>query len=226
MRKRCDGEEKIEGFEKGRLMPSEHVRILIIRWVICWNSHVPTIRLSCQAKQELHRSLPDGAGLSRDRYIKGAFSYHRPFLAAATVFCVAKMPACAEHSKRIDELESRLLSESDRMNDRIVDKIVVKMKTSGVDVLELKKHMGSLEPSFKFLNDLVDKLHSEKASLEAENKALKNENYSLSRKVSELEQYSRMNNVEIRGIPCTQGEDCLAEHYPQLGVLASQLSKR
>ncbi|KAH6920333.1 hypothetical protein HPB50_028679 [Hyalomma asiaticum] len=120
------------------------------------------------------------------------------------------MPTCAELSKRIDELESRLLNESGRMTDRIVDKIVVKMKTSGVDVLELKKHVDSLESSVKFLNDLVDKLHSEKASLVAENKALISENYSLSRKVSELEQYSRMNNVEIRGIPCTQGEDCVA----------------
>ncbi|XP_037504898.1 uncharacterized protein LOC119380160 [Rhipicephalus sanguineus] len=120
------------------------------------------------------------------------------------------MPTCAELAKRIDELESRLLSESDRMTDRIVDKIAVKMKSSGVDVLELKKHVDSLESSLKFLNDLVDKLNSEKASLVAENKALKDENCSLSRKVSQLEQYSRMNNVEIRGIPCTQGEDCVA----------------
>ncbi|KAH6944754.1 hypothetical protein HPB50_004926 [Hyalomma asiaticum] len=125
------------------------------------------------------------------------------------------MPTCAELSKRIDELESRLLNESDRMTDRIVDKIVVKMKTSGVDVLELKKHVDSLKSSLKFLNDLVDKLHSEKASLVAENKALKSENYYLSRKVSELEQYSRMNNVEIRGISCTQGEDCVAERLAE-----------
>ncbi|KAH7938513.1 hypothetical protein HPB49_024749 [Dermacentor silvarum] len=80
------------------------------------------------------------------------------------------------------------------------------MKTSGVDVLELKKHVDSL----KFLNDLVEKLHSCKASLVAENKALKSENCSLSRRVSELDQYSRINNIEIRGIPCIQGEDCVA----------------
>ncbi|XP_075540017.1 (3R)-3-hydroxyacyl-CoA dehydrogenase-like [Dermacentor variabilis] len=73
------------------------------------------------------------------------------------------------------------------------------MKTSGVDVLDIKKHVESLESSLNFLNDLVDKLHSEKASLVAVNKALKTENCSLSRRVSELEQHSRMNNIEIRG---------------------------
>lgn len=120
------------------------------------------------------------------------------------------MPTCAELAKRIDELETRLLNQSDHMTDRIVEKIFVHMKTSGVDVLELKKHVDSLESSVKFLNDLVDKLHGEKASLVAENKALKMENCSLSRRVSELDQYSRINNIEIRGIPCTQGEDCVA----------------
>lgn len=52
-------------------------------------------------------------------------------------------------------------------------------------------------------------LDSEKASLIAENKALKKETCSLSHKVSQLEQYSRMNNIEIRGIPYSQGEDCV-----------------
>ncbi|KAH7948887.1 hypothetical protein HPB49_002923 [Dermacentor silvarum] len=86
----------------------------------------------------------------------------------------------------------------------------VKKKTTAVDVLELKKHVDSLESSQKFLNILVEKLHSEKASLVAENKALKSENCSLSRSVSKLDQYSRINNIEMRGIPYTQGEDCVA----------------
>ncbi|KAL3175758.1 hypothetical protein MRX96_000945 [Rhipicephalus microplus] len=67
-----------------------------------------------------------------------------------------KLPTCAELPKRIDELKSRLLSESDRMTDHIVDKITEKMKSSGVDVLDLKKHVDSLESGLKFLNDLVD----------------------------------------------------------------------
>lgn len=32
----------------------------------------------------------------------------------------------------------------------------------------------------------------------------------MSRKIAELEQYSRLKNVEVRGVPCTQGEDCVA----------------
>lgn len=72
------------------------------------------------------------------------------------VVCAAKLPTCAELPKRIDELKSRLLSESDRMTDHIVDKITEKMKSSGVDVLDLKKHVDSLESGLKFLNDLVD----------------------------------------------------------------------
>ncbi|KAL3209366.1 hypothetical protein MRX96_038234 [Rhipicephalus microplus] len=70
------------------------------------------------------------------------------------------MPAYAELYKRIDELESKLLSESDRKIDRLVDKITQKMKSSEVDVLELKKHVDSLGYSLEFLNDMVDKLNS------------------------------------------------------------------
>lgn len=47
-------------------------------------------------------------------------------------------------------------------------------------------------------------------SLIAENKALKAQNAVLSQKVGQMEQYSRINNVEIKGIPVTEGEDCTA----------------
>ncbi|KAL3181883.1 hypothetical protein MRX96_008183 [Rhipicephalus microplus] len=57
------------------------------------------------------------------------------------------MPACAELAKRIDELESRLLSISDLMTNRIVDNITEKMESPGVDVYELKKHVDRLGPS-------------------------------------------------------------------------------
>lgn len=42
------------------------------------------------------------------------------------------------------------------------------------------------------------------------NKTLKSDNCALSKKVKELEQYSKINNVKIKGIPCTRGEDCVA----------------
>ncbi|KAH7960195.1 hypothetical protein HPB49_017618 [Dermacentor silvarum] len=60
------------------------------------------------------------------------------------------------------------------------------------------------------MNDLVESLRQDNASLIAENKALKAENAALSHKVAHMEQYSRINNIEIRGIPVTEGEDCAA----------------
>lgn len=72
------------------------------------------------------------------------------------------MFTCAELAKRI-ELELRLFNDSYQMTDRIVDKFMAKMKTSGVDVFKLKIHADSLESSLKFLNDRVETLHREKA---------------------------------------------------------------
>nr|XP_037289565.1 uncharacterized protein LOC119183358 [Rhipicephalus microplus] len=42
------------------------------------------------------------------------------------------------------------------------------------------------------------------------NRALSAKNEALEKKVADLEQYSRLNNVEIKGVPVTQNEDCLA----------------
>lgn len=58
------------------------------------------------------------------------------------------------------------------------------------------------------MNELVEDLRNRNVTLVNENKQLKTQNDSLSRKVEELEQYSRMSNVEIKGVPCSQGEDC------------------
>ncbi|KAH6920411.1 hypothetical protein HPB50_028601 [Hyalomma asiaticum] len=83
------------------------------------------------------------------------------------------------------------------------------MKESGIDVVELKREVDSLSASVQHLNGLVEDLPSRNATLTDENKHLRSQNQSLTRKVEELEQYSRLGNVEIRGVPCSQGEDCL-----------------
>ncbi|KAH6939903.1 hypothetical protein HPB50_022022 [Hyalomma asiaticum] len=83
------------------------------------------------------------------------------------------------------------------------------MQSSGIDVKELRREIDDLKQSMEILNGLVETLRSEKAVLAADNKKLLIENSLLSRKVEEIEQYSRINNVEIKGIPCTQGEDCV-----------------
>ncbi|KAH7978667.1 hypothetical protein HPB49_006331 [Dermacentor silvarum] len=46
--------------------------------------------------------------------------------------------------------------------------------------------------------------------LSATNKALIAQNESLTKRIASTEQYSRLNNIEIKGISSTQGEDCSA----------------
>ncbi|KAH7981044.1 hypothetical protein HPB49_021086 [Dermacentor silvarum] len=53
-------------------------------------------------------------------------------------------------------------------------------------------------------------MKTQNESLTKENKSLKDENELSSKRLSALEQYSRLNNIEIKGVPATQGENCLA----------------
>ncbi|KAH6938218.1 hypothetical protein HPB50_007804 [Hyalomma asiaticum] len=67
-----------------------------------------------------------------------------------------------------------------------------------------------MDDSLKLLNEVVESTRSQQRELSAANRALKTENEDLQRKVADLEQYSRLNNLEIKGVPSTQGEDCSA----------------
>lgn len=120
------------------------------------------------------------------------------------------MPTCAELAKRIDAIEANFNNETDRLAHDVFGKVLLRMQSSGIDVKELKSEIDDLKQSMEILNGIVETLRSEKEVLAADNKRLLNENNLLSKKVQELEQYSRINNVEIKGIPCTQGEDCVA----------------
>lgn len=64
--------------------------------------------------------------------------------------------------------------------------------------------------SVQHMSDLFDEMKEKQVELISTNKALVLRNKELEKKVSDLEQYSRSNNVEIRGVPSTQGEDCAA----------------
>ncbi|XP_037561336.1 uncharacterized protein LOC119440506 [Dermacentor silvarum] len=57
---------------------------------------------------------------------------------------------------------------------------------------------------------LYESMKAQNESLTKENKSLKDGNELLSKRLSALEQYSRLNNLEIKGVPATQGENCLA----------------
>lgn len=120
------------------------------------------------------------------------------------------MPTNVELAKMVADMQQRLDAETERTTEAVFGRLLLKMQTSGVDILELKKQVDELVSSLEHMNSLVEDLRSENASLVADNKALRSENSALTEKVADLEQYSRMNNVEIKGVPCTQGEDCVA----------------
>ncbi|KAH7933975.1 hypothetical protein HPB49_019995 [Dermacentor silvarum] len=119
------------------------------------------------------------------------------------------MPTNAELSKKIEELEDKINNMAKSTHELVFGRILLRMKESGIDVVDLKKEIDSLNTSAEHLNGLVEELRSQNATLIVENKQHKSQNHSLTRKVEELEQYSRLGNVEIKGIPCSQGEDCV-----------------
>ncbi|KAH7933881.1 hypothetical protein HPB49_018818 [Dermacentor silvarum] len=53
-------------------------------------------------------------------------------------------------------------------------------------------------------------MRAKQDELVAANRSLSAKNEALEKKVADLEQYSRLNNVEIKGVPVTQNEDCFS----------------
>lgn len=73
----------------------------------------------------------------------------------------------------------------------------------------LQSEVDELKKSLTMFNALYEEMKSSQATLTKENKDLSRANAQLSICVSELEQYSRLNNVEIKGVPLTKGESCV-----------------
>lgn len=69
--------------------------------------------------------------------------------------------------------------------------------------------MAEMRESMKLLNEICEGAKKENEILIKENKSLKVKNKELAKRLSELEQYSRSNNVEIRGVPVRKDENCL-----------------
>lgn len=74
-----------------------------------------------------------------------------------------------------------------------------------VDVL--RKEVEELHKSLSMFNKLYEAMKNQQEGLAKENKELGRSNQQLTKRVAELEQYSRLNNAEIKGVPQTQGED-------------------
>lgn len=78
------------------------------------------------------------------------------------------------------------------------------------EVEVLRKELGEMHESLKLFNGLYEEVKKSQELLQKENKELTKKNEQLTLRMSELEQHSRQNNIEIKGVPVTQAEDCLA----------------
>lgn len=123
----------------------------------------------------------------------------------------ADMPTNAELCKRIELLESAF---EEKLNE-VINKVTsaVRQRTTEEpcsEVADMRKQIEEFSRSLSFRNEMVEKLKDENNALKASNKALTSQNCALEKRLSEMEQYSRKNNVEIKGVPSTQGESCVA----------------
>lgn len=112
------------------------------------------------------------------------------------------MPTVAELAKKLELMESTFNDKLVSLTKEIDTQIRRRCKELGLD------DGGTLVESVKFLGEKFDEILAKQDELTAANKALKTQNEALEKKVADLEQYSRMNNIEIKGVPLTAGEDC------------------
>ncbi|KAH9383396.1 hypothetical protein HPB48_024638 [Haemaphysalis longicornis] len=76
------------------------------------------------------------------------------------------------------------------------------------EVDTLRKEVIEMRKSLEMFSSLYEKMKQDQEALAKDNKALKKENEHLAKRLADSEQYSRINNIEIKGIPCTEDEDC------------------
>lgn len=72
----------------------------------------------------------------------------------------------------------------------------------------LRNEVEEMRKSLAMFNSLYEEMKAQQEGLTKENKELTRSNQQLTKRMAELEQYSRINNVEIKGVPQTKGEDC------------------
>lgn len=90
----------------------------------------------------------------------------------------------------------------DKLVDDLASKIVKQLDDQGLG------NLTSLVDSMRFMSDEYDKERTSVDELATSIKDITAENEALNKKVADVEQYSRLNIIEIKGVPCTQGEDC------------------
>lgn len=75
-------------------------------------------------------------------------------------------------------------------------------------VNKLQSEIDDIKKAMDFMSSKFEAAKSENSGLKSDNKHLNENNQMLLQKIRHLEQYSRLNNLEIRGVPTTQGENC------------------
>lgn len=90
----------------------------------------------------------------------------------------------------------------------MVEELTLKVKAK-LETLGLAEQV-KLGESVDFVSKAYDEMKAKQEELIASNRQLVAQNAALERRVAKLEQYSRLNNIEIKGIPVTEGEDCIA----------------
>ncbi|XP_077548074.1 uncharacterized protein LOC144160782 [Haemaphysalis longicornis] len=123
-------------------------------------------------------------------------------------------PTCAELDKEVRLLKMAM----EARFSELVNELRAELALSEEKMVSYQSELREATKSLTFLSQEYDSIKAERDGMIAESKALKaiNEelrasNISLTKQVALQEQYSRMNNVEIRGVP--NAED---ENLPQL----------
>ncbi|KAH9374708.1 hypothetical protein HPB48_003538 [Haemaphysalis longicornis] len=70
------------------------------------------------------------------------------------------MPTNAELEKMVADMQQRLDAETERTAEAVFGRFLLKMQTSGVDIVELKKQVDELVSSLEHMNSLVEDLRS------------------------------------------------------------------
>lgn len=119
-------------------------------------------------------------------------------------------------SKELAALEARLEAKLGKSNARAMLEMNRELTRLGQEstnnlkreVNELKDSLGFMNITFEELKSKCETLLNDSLALRKENERLRRCHAEVSKGLAQLEQYSRANNVEIRGVPVTNNEDC------------------
>ncbi|KAH9369852.1 hypothetical protein HPB48_013857 [Haemaphysalis longicornis] len=125
-------------------------------------------------------------------------------------------PTVAALAKDFEEFKTTFEAKLSTLTSSLETVKCAVVKCKPEEVKQLQNDMEELKKSLDFINNEFEAVKLQNTTLVATNKKLVESNDVLARKVAALEQYSRANNLEIRGVPVTQGEECL-EIVKQLG---------